>query len=379
MVSTATASDRKVVWSRDWPVIVAWPVIGLLTLVLTATAVMLAGRPVPWERLASNIVPWTLWVLLVPVMMWITRRWSVGVSTPARLIAAHGSGFLSMFVIHSLMLYGWRWMSHGPLVIPPGATLREDLSIRIPTWLLYDVLVYITTMAATSTLDLHRQLRVRATHQAELEQRVAEAELDLMRLQVQPSFILRALRSARELLGDDPRRTERIIARLSDVLRASLEMLESDRTRLSDEVALIRNLVALETLRTGRRVDLLIDVDTESGNEEIPPLVVGEMVATMLHDSPGDVPVTIELNAATTGGLFALNVQISSDSCTTTLAPVTRAINERLRAGLLEGWSGQIHDEGEGIVTLSLDRETIPYRDEREVMRHGPQPGASAR
>src|SRR5205085_2034729 len=71
-------------------------------------------------------------------------------------------------------------------------------------------------------LDYYGKYRERELRAMQLETRLAQAELDALRMQLHPHFLFNTLNSISVLMTEDVRAARRMLTRLSDLLRKSL-------------------------------------------------------------------------------------------------------------------------------------------------------------
>ena len=105
-----------------------------------------------------------------------------------------------------------------------------------------------------------------------------EIELRNLRSQLNPHFIFNALNSIRALVDENPVKSKNAITQLSNILRNSLTV---DRQRLvtfSEEMEMVRDDLALETIRYEERLRIEFNIDPKSTEYLIPPLMVQTLV-----------------------------------------------------------------------------------------------------
>jgi len=120
--------------------------------------------------------------------------------------------------------------------------------------------------------------RRQAVAHADLERALAESQLRSLRLQLQPHFLFNALNTIAAQLPEDPRAADRLIGRLSELLRASLKASDAMLVPLRDEVALLDAYADLMRARFGSRLRLQIVTSGASGDLLVPPLILQPLV-----------------------------------------------------------------------------------------------------
>jgi Putative regulator of cell autolysis len=94
---------------------------------------------------------------------------------------------------------------------------------RYPMEFAQHVLHFWLAVGATYAFDSYREARDRQVVAADLEARLAEAQLQNLQLQLQPHFLFNTLNTISSVMYDDVRRADTMLARLSDLLRRTLQ------------------------------------------------------------------------------------------------------------------------------------------------------------
>jgi len=163
------------------------------------------------------------------------------------------------------------------------------------------------------------QLHEQALAAARTEQLVAEARLRSLEARLHPHFLFNTLNSISALIMIDPPRADRIVGRLSTLLRASLDTTERSLIPLGDELAMVEDYVDIERARFGHRLRCRVEAPAELRDAQVPPLSVQSLVENAVKHgiapqrSGGDVIVSasavngrLTIEVSDTGGGFDL-------------------------------------------------------------------------
>ncbi|MFN2567209.1 MAG: sensor histidine kinase [Gemmatimonadaceae bacterium] len=106
-----------------------------------------------------------------------------------------------------------------------------------------------------------------------------QARLQALRYQLNPHFLFNTLNAISTLVVDK-RNAEagRMIARLSDFLRMTLDRPDVEEVPLADEVDFVRRYLEIEQVRFGDRLSVRIDVDDGAWSARVPALVLQPLV-----------------------------------------------------------------------------------------------------
>jgi signal transduction histidine kinase len=145
---------------------------------------------------------------------------------------------------------------------------------------LINLLIQLTLLGAGQAWQ--NGLRAReAQDQAERAEALrARAELQLLRTQLNPHFILNTLHALLGLVRREPSRAEAAIERLGELLRfgMAVEQRRSDRVAFREEWEFVGSYLELERLRLGERLRLELSADPAAMEVPIPPFALQPLV-----------------------------------------------------------------------------------------------------
>ncbi|MRT93615.1 sensor histidine kinase [Ancylomarina sp. 16SWW S1-10-2] len=132
----------------------------------------------------------------------------------------------------------------------------------------------------------------------ETELRLKEAELSLLKAQINPHFLFNSLNSIYGLSLEKSEETPRMIMLLSEILDYTLYGCSSEFVPIYKELELVENYAAIQKVRFGDAINL--DIDLEAGklmHEQISPLLLLPLVenAFKYTDRKDDVVSTISM------------------------------------------------------------------------------------
>ena len=111
-----------------------------------------------------------------------------------------------------------------------------------------------------------------------------EARLAALRYQLNPHFLFNTLNAISTLVVDGRNgEASRVIARLGDLLRATLDRAEGDTVSLTDELELVRRYLDIEQIRLGPRLTVHIDVAPEAWVARVPSLLLQPLVENAIR------------------------------------------------------------------------------------------------
>lgn len=111
-----------------------------------------------------------------------------------------------------------------------------------------------------------------------LESMVKELELKTIKAHINPHFIFNSLNSIRALVDENPQRARNAVTELSNILRSSMQTEQLETVPLERELAIIRDYLALENMRFEDRLKVEYDIDEDTLNQPVPPMMLQTLV-----------------------------------------------------------------------------------------------------
>ncbi len=107
-----------------------------------------------------------------------------------------------------------------------------------------------------------------------LEAMVKSLELKTIKSHINPHFIFNALNSIRALVDENPERARTAITELSNILRSSMQAEKLETVPLQQELDIVKDYLALEHMRFEERLKIEMDIDENTLNQPIPPMML---------------------------------------------------------------------------------------------------------
>ena len=190
-----------------------------------------------------------------------------------------------------------------PIKLDPvyiGYSLIEGMSVFFG-WSCLSV----AQMYSGEARDRERQL-------AAVREEALAAQMRALRYQVSPHFLFNTLNSVAGLIEEGASvRASRMVLSLSDFLRTTLTLDPVQDVRLSEEMALQEDYLAIERERFSDRMVLHIDMPEDASDALIPSLLLQPLVENAIKHGIGATtgPVSISIKAAREGGRLVVTIE----------------------------------------------------------------------
>jgi hypothetical protein len=151
-------------------------------------------------------------------------------------------------------------------------------------------------------------------HQQESALRAAalakEAELQMLRYQLNPHFLFNSLNSASALIREDPVRAEKMLNELSEFLRYSLTRAKTADVTLRDELEAARTYLAIEKIRFEDKLAVSFQISPAAENFCVPSLLIHPLIenAVKYGMQTSSLPLSISVAARASNGSLRIEV-----------------------------------------------------------------------
>jgi two-component system LytT family sensor kinase len=137
-----------------------------------------------------------------------------------------------------------------------------------------------------------------------------EAELKMLRYQINPHFLFNSLNSASALVREDPARAERMLGELSEFLRYSLVQSKVTTVPLKEELKAVRSYLDIEKIRFEDKLEVRFDISSAAENFPVPSFLIHPLVenAVKYGMQTSALPLVIEVHAQSQNGTLRLAV-----------------------------------------------------------------------
>lgn len=253
------------------------------------------------------IEAWT-WAAFTPLIFWLCsvdlkKHW---LRVPLLLLAGIGIA-IAVYVLldfaRSQILTLPRRRGGGPPVFAP---LREIGRFRF----LNQLLVYAAVLATGFAREFFLRDRRRQQQASRLQAQLAEARLEALRMQINPHFLFNTLHAVSALVERDPGGVRRMIARLSELLRHTIDSKSTDEVPLRDELAFLRRYIEIMEVRFQGRLQVEMNVDDTALEGLVPNLILQPIVENALeHGASRADSERIEVTAERSGDDLRLSVR----------------------------------------------------------------------
>jgi two-component sensor histidine kinase len=289
--------------------LLAWlPLLGLLVYAMWASGGM------TWQDAAAVLAP----ACLVYAFACLSPWYLCG-TMPLR--ASNWQGLMLTFgaasVVCSLVLVGGAWVAASALAQAGKlAGLEQRLHGHMALLFGWGVLLYLLSTGlhyAVMAVEASQQAERRA---AEARTLAREAELQALRMQLNPHFLFNSLHSISALATQDGPRAREMCVRLADFLRHSLDLGSRESIPLRQELALAKSYLQVEQVRFGERLRVVEEIEAACQDCSVPALLLQPLVENAVkHGVVGMIEGgSIRLAVQQSGGAVCISIENGFDA-----------------------------------------------------------------
>jgi sensor histidine kinase YesM len=174
----------------------------------------------------------------------------------------------------------------------------------------FNSLVYSGMVAVQHMGALYRRYAERERMTLQLETKLARAQLEALKIQLQPHFLFNTLNTISALLHRDPEAADRVLTRLGDLLRLSLQHSGRQEVMLRQELEFLEGYLEIQQTRFQDRLRVRFDTDPDALDALVPTLVLQPLVENAVRHAiePRAAAGWLEVRARRENGRLTLQV-----------------------------------------------------------------------
>lgn len=244
------------------------------------------------------------WWLLSPLMLYWVRRFplnrsgmNIGIHVGLSLIVGYIERAFT-FVLMIGLFDKWHLMT------------SEISTVKIVGGGVDSILMYWTLTVIYSGIDYYQQFRRQKILSAEMETQLQRAKLDALRMQLHPHFLFNTLHAIASLMEEDVKAAQRMIARLSELLRHALDYGTSPTVPLRDEIDFLKKYLEIEQIRFHDRLSVRYEVAKKVINYSVPYFILQPLVENAIKHGVSKKTGTgmVTISAAQSDGSLILRI-----------------------------------------------------------------------
>ncbi len=358
---------RSKTWKKWLLLFGCWTVIALVFASQSYVHSAALGYDKAWGQIFLwTLADWYIWAALSPLILQLARRYRFTQRSWLQAFTVHVPAAVFFALLHLLLQSivqtqtGWAKFSGGSVWICFLYLFTKKFHL--------DLLTYAAIIGGSHAALYYRRSHEREAETHKLEAALARAQLQSLQMQLQPHFLFNTLNTLSELIHRDARAADRMVARLGELLRLTLERGSTQEVTLRQELEFLQKYLELQQTRFQDRLAVEINARPETLDARVPNMILQPLVENALkHGLAAQRRAgRVEINAERQNGDLCLRVLDNGVGLAETKREGVGLKNTRQRlAQLYDGESRfELRNRIGGGVEAAL---TIPFHKTDEV------------
>jgi signal transduction histidine kinase len=238
-----------------------------------------AGKPLeaglPAKLLILNLALWFLPALMMPAVVRVARQFPLDeAGRRMRAILVHVAGALTFAAVDFLGMMGVRFLLWDNAGKWYGTTWAQFFQRQLFEQLDWSLMVYAVIVGASHAIAFYHESQQRKLASAQLEARLMEARLKTLEAELHPHFLFNTLHAISTLVHRDPESADRMISRLSDLLRITFDRSGEAKVSLKEESDFLQKYLDIEQMRFQDRLTVSVRIDPDALDGEVPRMIL---------------------------------------------------------------------------------------------------------
>lgn len=236
---------------------------------------------IPYVQAATDsVISNTLYAILSLGLWYWVRLSDIETSKPASLVINHlGAAALGVTFIVFIQHYtlGFIYANDEGYI----SFLNDTMVSRAIT----GTLIYLLVVLVFYLIIYIQNFRDKVSRESELKALVKDAELNWLKLQLNPHFLFNSLNSVSSLTISSPEKAQEMIIRLSELLRYSLKQSPDSMVTLENELDNCIKYLEIEKVRFGARLQYSINTTPECLSVKVPGMIMQPLFENAIKHS----------------------------------------------------------------------------------------------
>jgi len=315
MTADARGSALLLRRSVQWALICAcWTFIAVFYTSQAGLQATYASAPFAWWHvLRAELVYALLWILLTLAVIRLDRRFPLDAGSWRTSFLIHLGASIVVSALHPPAMVGIiRWLGWGRDSSQP---FWDVVKLSIVGSFHVNLTFYWGILGVRYILGNYHKYRERELQASQLEARLAQSQLQVLKMQLQPHFLFNTLNTISVLMTEDTAAANRTLVRLSDLLRITLDNASSQETSLKQEMDFLQGYLEIERTRYQDRLNVQVDIEPAAWDAQVPTFLLQPLVENSIRHgiSPHAREGRVEIRARREGESLFLEVRDNGD------------------------------------------------------------------
>lgn len=301
---------RRRRWARLGLIWGIWTFIGIVFTFQGYFTSYRSERPMLFTESLYIQMTWAyLFALATPLVLWAAARLPIERSNWIRSALLHIPISIVLSVVLTALGRVLIWLNFGYRMGKP--LTFESVTRFIVSNFSEGIGIYLLIALTSYAIGYYRRYREGQVRTLQLEAQLSQAQLQALKMQLHPHFLFNTLHSISALLNKDVASARKMITRLGDFLRLTLENSGSQEVTLQQEMEFLSCYLEIERIRFQNRLVTRMDLDEQTLDAKVPNLILQPIVENAIRHgiAARSTPGLIEIEAKQHNGTLRIQVR----------------------------------------------------------------------
>lgn len=331
------------------------------------------------EMMVWELPYWIIWAALSPLIFRLTRHFRFERQNWPISLLVHISACVGISIGHRAIYLIVGWALH--VAVYQTFTSISELYdflffFNLPTGFMSYGLIMLVSYVINYYEKYQKEELKASRLKAELAEahlQATQAQLHALKMQLHPHFLFNTLNSISALLEEDPVAADKMVARLGEFLRLTLDNSGAQEVSLQQELEFLRCYLDIERIRFGDRLTVEMNIEPQALGARVPNLLLQPIVENSIRHgiAPRAAPGRIEIQAERDNGHLRLRIKDNGPGLPVNGHPASgfkqglglANTRERLQQLYGDAHRFQMDNAPEGGLEVKIE---IPYEEETD-------------
>lgn len=264
-------------------------------------------REAKWTEVSATVIGG---VLMYGILFWIIRLLSVWVDK-WQLIK---SNMVAQFLITTVVVAGCMFLLLYlesviyEFIWPEASDSNQDIELGVRQYLVVNIVVAAFVNSFYNSFVFFEKWKAKVIesnqleiHAHQLKESALQAELEVLKLQLDPHFLFNNFSILTQLIGANPKGAQDFLSNLSRVYRYILTMAKKDVVFLEDELKFVEMYFHLIKIRHGETIYLDVNVEATDKAKGIPPVTLQLLIENAIKHNISTIKQPLRLSISSCG------------------------------------------------------------------------------
>lgn len=254
---------------------------GLFEIISSLVYYTESGVVFSWnEKFVSRLPIYLTWIIFIPFIYAFVVRYRIEKPDVLSKIVLIGLFGILIAALHRIVAVTIVELLQG-LFLGMPIDVTEILITKkyfLFAYMFDSYLMYWMIVAVIFTFDYYKKFNENRLIASQLQSKLSLAELNMLKMQIHPHFLFNTLNTISALVHKNPEDADKMISRLSDLLRTSLDYSGKHFVTVREEIDFLNLYLEIQKVRFKERLKVVINIDPASLNIEVPAIILQPIV-----------------------------------------------------------------------------------------------------